>query len=253
MIIIINLIKFRKIKASFLKEIDVYEERILDEESRSKNAEAKMKSYIHLKEDLHLEDFPENEVKITSHKDLYNGITKLINKENRKLLRKINRNIFFITKGDSLFNNEINNESEILLSLSNLDVSYQNFYLGKSNPKLEKLITLAFRYRENYFIINNDLEKATKDIDVKKIKKLLSLWSSQKYILAVNTILNKKHFINKADKPKIIAIMSDIALKKLKNINPKIIEEFQKKEIYLQNISNLAQFIEKGESNTSNI
>jgi hypothetical protein len=242
-----NFIKFKKIKIFFLEEIDRYEEKLIEEESKRQDADARMDSYKHLKEDPHEEDFynEDNTSKINNNKDLYTSITKLVRKENKDLLNKINDNILFIAKGDNLFGSEVGNESKILLSLSSLNINYQNFYLGKSNTKLRDLLTLVTHHKKDFFIINNDLEKASKEGDIKKIKKLLSLWSNKKYTQLIVKILTKKNFMNKTDLPKIIAVMSDSGLEKLHKISPKISEEFTKKGIYIQNISNLAQFIEK--------
>lgn len=244
-IIITNLFKFKKIKSSFLEEIDQYEEKLIEEKSKRKDAELKMDSYIHLKKDLHAEDFLEEEVKINNNKDLYNNITKFLHRENKNIINKIINNVLIMTKGHDIATNEIHNESEILLSLSELNINYQNILFGKSNPKLEKLITLAIHHKKKYFIINNDLEKTIKEHDTQKIKKLLSIWSNQKYTQTITTALTKKHFMTAKDTLKIIAVISDTALEKLNKINPKIIKEFNNKEIQIQNISNLSQFIQR--------
>ena len=244
-IIITNLVKFKKIKSSFLEEINQYEEKLIEEKSKRKDAEFKMDSYTHLKKDLHVEDFLEEEVKINNNKDLYNNITKFLHRENKNIINKIINNVLIMTKGHDIATNEIHNESEILLSLSELNINYQNILFGKSNPKLEKLITLAIRHKKKHFIINNDLEKTIKEHDTQKIKKLLSIWSNQKYTQTITTALTKKYFMTAKDTLKIIAVISDTALEKLNKINPKIIKEFNNKEIQIQNISNLSQFIQR--------
>jgi hypothetical protein len=251
-LLLVNIARFRNIKNSLLKEIDIYEERISEEESKRIEAEAEKESYIHLKQDLHNDIYPSKEIKIKNNTDLYNNITQPVYNENQKLLKRINRNILFITKGGNIFNNEVNDESEILLSLSSLNIDYQSFYIGKSNPKLDKIMTLLIHYKENYFIIYNHLESLAKEENVKEIKKLLTLWSSNKYTENIANILAKKNFMKPTDIPNIIAVTSELTIEKLKKIDPNIVKEFHKKEIYLTDINNLSQFIAaEGEQNNN--